>query len=127
MSKKDGWTPICPLYQARVSSPDVKAFFVKQPFDLGLLDFEGNCDGCFQKGPRLYEVERQRPGSLVWWIEQERAVQATAEPDARHWILGRSYTEISDAISRQPDLFKGAFDADPDAAECGIFCMGKAA
>jgi 3'-phosphoadenosine 5'-phosphosulfate sulfotransferase (PAPS reductase)/FAD synthetase len=121
--KKDSWTPLCPLYTARVTQKDVRAWWRKQDFDLGLHGFEGNCDGCFQKSARLYEVERYSPGSLDWWIEQERLVADTAEHDARHWILGRSYGEIRDAIARQPDMFLNAFDNDPDEdAECGLGC-----
>jgi len=127
-SKKDAWAATMPLADAGISQRDVLKFWLDQPFDLGLKGFEGNCDGCFQKGPRLYEVERYTPGSLDWWIEQEKVVADTSEPDARHWILGRSYTEIQEAIRRQPDLFAGAFDADPDEdAECGIWCPGEAA
>jgi len=128
LRKRDAWTPICPLYTARVTKRDVLAWWREQVFDLGLKGFEGNCDGCFQKGPRLYEVERYTPGALAWWIDQELAVAETAEPDARHWILGRSYTEISAAIRRQPDLFADLFDDDPDMdAECGLWCEGEAA
>ncbi|MFC4255404.1 3'-phosphoadenosine 5'-phosphosulfate sulfotransferase [Altererythrobacter xixiisoli] len=126
-SKKDAWNSATPLYNAKVTKRDVRAFWDAQGFDLGLLNFEGNCDGCFQKSVRLYEVERYAPGTLDWWIEQEERVAATAEPDARHWILGRSYSEIRDAIRRQPDMFMGAFDADPDDAECGLWCAGEAA
>lgn len=130
VSKKDAWDAVCPLYEAGCTKRGhITPFWSQQDFDLGLKDFEGNCDGCFQKGPRLYEVERYRPGSLDWWIEQEQRVAKTADPDARHWILGRSYTEIRDAIRRQPDLFMGTFDRDDDSddAECGIICAGKAA
>jgi hypothetical protein len=121
--KKDAWDSVCPLYEGQITQRDVRAFWSKQDFDLGLKGFEGNCDGCFQKGPRLYEVERYAPGTLDWWIEQERAVAQTAERDARHWILGRSYAEIKKAIVSQPDLFLNVFDDDPDEdAECGTWC-----
>lgn len=126
-SRKDAWDSYSPLYDARVTKRDVRAFWGEQEFDLGLLDFEGNCDGCFQKTVRLYEVERYAPGTLDWWIEQEKRVAPTADPDARHWMLGRSYSEIQDAIRRQPDMFMGAFDSDPDDAECGLWCAGEAA
>jgi len=126
-SKKDAWDTLTPLYDAKVTKRDIRAFWQSQDFDLGLLDFEGNCDGCFQKTVRLYEVERYRPGTLDWWIEQEDSVAATADPDARHWILGRSYRQIRDAIRRQPDMFLGDFDDDPDDAECGLWCAGEAA
>ena len=126
-SKKDAWDAVTPLNDAGVTQRMIRAFWATQEFDLGLHGFEGNCDGCFQKGPRLYEVERYAPGTLDWWIAQERAVTPTAEPDARLWILNRSYSEIQRAIKSQPDLFRDAFNADPDEdAECGTWC-GEAA
>ena len=126
LSKKDAWNAAVPLYEAGVTSRDVLAFWQSADFDLGLKSFEGNCDGCFQKTVRLYEMERYHPGTLDWWIEQERAVAATAKLDARHWILGRSYVQIRDAVARQSDMFLGAFDRDPDDAECGISCAAGA-
>ena len=122
-SKKDAWDAVTPLYDGGVTQRDVRAWWAEQDFDLGLKGFEGNCDGCFQKGPRLYEVERYAPGTLDWWIAQEKAVEATADRDARHWILGRSYSQIKDAIRNQPYMFMGAFDGDPDEdVECGLWC-----
>ena len=121
-SRKDAWDAVLPLADANVTQRDVLTFWREQDFDLGLKNFEGNCDGCFQKTVRLYEVERYAPGTLDWWIEQEDAVAGRSTPDARHWILGRSYREFREAIQRQPDLFSGVFDDEATSfdAECGV-------
>lgn len=124
---KERWTTALPLDDAKVTVRDVRAFWREQPFDLQLLPFEGNCDACFLKArPKLYEVERTAPGTLDWWIEQERIVAQIAKPSGARFVTEYSYTELRDTVRRQPDLFLGAFDFDPDMdAECGTWCAGS--
>lgn len=120
---KECWTNAMPLAAAGVTNRDVRAFWREQPFDLDLLPFEGNCDACFLKArPKLWEVERTRPGTLDWWIAQE------AMRDAR-FRSEYSYAELKADVQRQPDMFAGGlFDNDPDMdAECGLWCPGDAA
>lgn len=115
---------VMPLADAGVTAQDVRSFWQAQPFDLGLLPFEGNCDGCFLKSrAKLFEVERHRPGTLQWWAQQETDVSATAKPSGARFVTEWGYAELIDATRRQGDLFKGTFDADPDNdAECGLSC-----
>jgi len=132
---KERWTTVLPLDDAKVSNRDVRAFWREQDFDLGLLPFEGNCDACFLKArPKLFEVERNQPGTLDWWAAQEAAVTAAiARGDSKPMVTGArfvteySYDEIISNVRRQPDMFLGAFDNDPEMdAECGTWC-GEAA
>ena len=119
---------VMPLADAGVTNRVVRAFWAEQSFDLGLLPFEGNCDACFLKArPKLWEVERTRPGTLNWWIEQEAAVSATAGTGGR-FVTEYSYAELLRDVQRQPDLFAGGlFDNDPDMdAECGLWCAEAA-
>lgn len=128
---KERWTTVLPLDDAKVSNRDVRAFWRNQDFDLGLLPFEGNCDACFLKArPKLFEVERNQPGTLDWWAAQEAAVTAAIErgeskPKATgaRFVTEYSYAEIINSVRRQPDMFLGAFDDDPEMdAECGLWC-----
>lgn len=142
---KERWRTACPLDSAHVSNRDVHRFWfgnmspgdavqiqrdfgtvsaatLPQGFDLGLLPFEGNCDGCFLKArPKLFEIESTAPGTLAWWAYQEHLKGATFRSEY-------GYAELQDAVRRQPDLFAGGlFDADPEMdAECGTWC-GEAA
>jgi 3'-phosphoadenosine 5'-phosphosulfate sulfotransferase (PAPS reductase)/FAD synthetase len=114
---------IMPLADAKVSNRDVRAFWARQDFDLGLLPFEGNCDGCFLKArPKLWEIERTKPGSLQWWADMEVIGEGRFRTEY-------GYAELIQDVRRQPDLFAGGlFDADPDMdAECGLWCAGEAA
>lgn len=130
-SGKEPFRAILPLYQAGVTNRDVRAWWREQSFDLGLLPFEGNCDACFLKArPKLLEVERTRPGTLDWWIEQEEneaALRSATEAGSR-FRPKETYAEIKRAALSQGDIFAGAFDNDPDMdAECGLWCAGEAA
>lgn len=150
---RDRWMTIMPLAEAGITQRDVLAFWREQDFDLGLKGFEGNCDGCFLKGrAKLIETEATSPGTLEWWsrIEQKIAARVAAKhgPFRRrkvidraedgspifsewevHWPSGGqfskrfSYAELIEVAQRQPDLFRGAFDGDPDHdSECGTWC-----
>ncbi|MBA4754578.1 MAG: phosphoadenosine phosphosulfate reductase family protein [Sphingobium sp.] len=119
---KEAWSNCLPLDDAKVSNRDVRAFWREQPFDLQLLPFEGNCDGCFLKArPKLWEIERTRPGTLDWWARMEIVVKG-------RFVTEYSYDELKRDVRNQPDMFAGGlFDNDPEMdAECGTWC-GEAA
>lgn len=128
---KDRWHTVAPLADAGVTSRHVRAFWRTQDFDLDLLPFEGNCDGCFLKArPKLWEIERERPGTLAWWSEQEQRITGlTNKASGARFVTEYSYAELISDVRRQPDMFAGGlFDNDPDMdAECGTWCAGEAA
>lgn len=127
--QRDRWINSLPLDDAKISNRDVRAFWNKQPFDLGLLPFEGNCDGCFLKArPKLLETERTSPGTLQWWADMEaKATAITRKASGARFRPEYTYTELIHAARNQGDLFRGAFNDDPDMdAECGLWC-GEAA
>jgi len=128
---KERWDVALPLDDAKISNRDVRAFWAAQDFDLQLLPFEGNCDGCFLKArPKLWEIERTKPGTLQWWSDIERALDANpaVKCESNRFVTEYSYAELIADVRRQPDLFAGGyFDSDPDMdAECGTWC-GEAA
>jgi 3'-phosphoadenosine 5'-phosphosulfate sulfotransferase (PAPS reductase)/FAD synthetase len=130
-AKKERWKTATPLNDAGVSNRDVRAFWSAQDFDLQLLPFEGNCDACFLKArPKLWEIERTRPGTLDWWAEAEAEVTALCgKPSGARFVTEYSYASLISDVHRQPDMFAGGlFDTDPEMdAECGLWCAGEAA
>lgn len=67
-----------PLYHDRITKQDVRHFWAGQCFDLGLRDYEGNCDLCFNKGKRkLLTTMAANPKIADWWIEQEMKAKGT--------------------------------------------------
>lgn len=72
------WDNVLPLAQAGVFETDVFAFWRSQPFDLGLMPYESNCDLCFLKAsPIRARIIRDNPGTEDWWIAQERNIGGT--------------------------------------------------
>ena len=70
-----GEEPFAPLYQARISKPEILAWWKAQPFDLQLPPDESNCDLCFLKGlNQNIRTIKSDPSVADWWIEQERWV-----------------------------------------------------
>ena len=108
-----------PLARAKVTRPDVMAFWKGQSFDLGLEPYEGNCDLCFMKGRGIKKrLIRDRPADAVWWAEQESVERG----NGRGWFDRRD--RIADLIAetvREPDMFDDIDDEEHDA-ECGTSC-----
>lgn len=106
------WKSAMPLDKARVAKADVMAFWSEQPFDLGLMPHEGNCDLCFLKSEgKLRAIIRDQPGVERWWIDQEAG--------GKRFERARSYAEIARATYAQPLLPLGDDEHD---AECGLWC-----
>jgi Phosphoadenosine phosphosulfate reductase family len=92
---RDKWYP---LFELGVTKSMVNAFWQKQDFDLGLKDYQGNCDLCHLKSLR----KRQRciednPKIADWWIEMEDLRQSTFD-------LKHSVKEIKNGIISQTNL-----------------------
>lgn len=66
---RDKWYP---LFELGVTKSMIDAFWKKQDFDLGLKDYQGNCDLCHLKS--LHKRQRcieDNPKIADWWIEME--------------------------------------------------------
>jgi len=62
-----------PQYEKKVIKRDVKYFWSKQPFKLGLLEFEGNCRLCYKKSKRkLLSQIITDPNSVNWVFEMQK-------------------------------------------------------
>jgi len=81
--KKERWESLVPLFDAKITKEDVFSFWGKQPFDLRLDSYEGNCDLCFLKSrSSKIRVIKEHPELADWWIEQERETGAAFRKDA---------------------------------------------
>lgn len=116
------WDLAFPLFDAGVSKNDVLLFWKKQPFDLQLRSWEGNCDLCFLKGARKrLRIIEDAPGSAAWWAAQEREVGGTFRVDTDN------YAQLADRARRQMRMFGNELfdeeEVDPtDLDECGGYC-----
>ncbi len=59
----------------------VRMFWEKQSFDLGLKDYEGNCDLCFKKSlKKRLTIIKENPEKAKWWLEMEQKYSSEKIP-----------------------------------------------
>ncbi len=126
-AKATGRNTSYPLAKAGVRKSDVMRFWLgentdprnlthplPQGFDLGLRDYEGNCDLCFMKGRGLRKaIIRDDPTTPGWWDKAER--DAGGFFDRRDRVA-----DLIAEVRQQPDFF-----VDVEAGgggECGTYC-----
>lgn len=117
-----------PMADAGARKADVMAFWARQPFDLGLKDYEGNCDLCFLKRrSALKRIIREQDGAADWWIAQEAKKPKRADGAGGHLFRDTvSFQQIRDEALNSPLLpgFDDIEDGDDFDAECGLTCGG---
>ena len=121
---RTGARAVLPLADAGVAERDVLAWWKRQPFDLGIPSYAGNCTLCFLKGrAKLLRLIREDPSRADWWIEQERRVsnrtnaQGRACESMKRFRLDETYEELRAAAFNQADLFDDAA-ADAETFDC---------
>lgn len=106
---------LCPMYHAKHTLADVEEFWAKQPFDLEIPRYLGNCVGCFLKGKRkLTEIAYRHPRYLDWWKSQEETAAswvAKETTDNATFCSKYSYAELLSSTKGQCTL---GFEADDD-------------
>ncbi len=139
-SGKERWRSYMPLDKALVTKADVLRFWLgdnadprelthplPQGFDLGLREYEGNCDGCFLKGQEVLGFqERERPGYIDWWAEAEAEAEATAltgKGSGARFTTEYSYADIKRQTDAQPLLIPLDWRSLPPIGECGDSCV----
>ena len=127
---RTGAHAVLPLADAGVREADVLEWCKRQPFDLGIPSYAGNCACCFLKGrAKLIRIIREDPTLADWWIEQEAKVANRTGPDGRacesmkRFRLGETYAELKAAALAHRDLFDEApappgETAEPDSLDC---------
>ena len=100
-----------PLVTAGIGKADVGEFWKKQPFDLGLPNFNGvtyhgNCDLCFLKGEsQTRSLIAEKPVRAVWWAKME-ALALASKPDGARFRKDRdSYQAMMDYAINQVPMF----------------------
>jgi 3'-phosphoadenosine 5'-phosphosulfate sulfotransferase (PAPS reductase)/FAD synthetase len=113
---KERWTSLMPMAKAKHTKRDVLDFWSEQPFDLGLRDYEGNCDLCFLKSRgKLEQIIRDDPSRADWWSRMERG------PGKGRFVTEYSYADLARHVARSPAL-PGILDDEEHDAECGLLC-----
>ena len=117
-------TKHAPLARAGIGAKDVGEFWKKQPFDLGLPNFNGvtmhgNCDLCYLKpASQIASLITEKPERAIWWAKMEALALALAsKPSGAVFNKDRpSYAAMLQFSQEQRDMF----DKDEEAIAC--FC-----
>ena len=125
---RTGAHAVLPLADAGVRQADVLDWWERQPFDLGIPSYAGNCTLCMLKGrAKLIRLIREDPTLADWWIEQEAKVANRTGPDGRacesmkRFRLGETYAELKAAALAHRDLFDDGAPAPDESAESDSF------
>ncbi len=63
--------PLCD--EIKVNSEFIRNWWDRQTFDLGLKDYQGNCDLCFKKSlKKRLTIIKENPNVAEWWQEMEQ-------------------------------------------------------
>lgn len=96
---KEPYESIAPLYDMRITKPDVLRFWKGMPFDLDIPEHLGNCDMCFLKSRnKLRRIIEEEPDLSDWWIEMETITGTT-------FRNGLRLAELKILVENQPSLF----------------------
>lgn len=137
---KERWTSVMPLGTARITVRTVKTFWLgpkmrfpvegplPQGFDLGLRDFEGNCDNCFLKSyAKLLRLIGDDPASADWWIAQEATITMDSEkatPAGRRFVTEYSFADLKRFAQAQPLLIDDDLLDDDPSGDCTTEACG---
>jgi hypothetical protein len=91
--------PLCD--EIKVDSKFIRDWWEKQSFDLGLKDYEGNCDLCFKKSlKKRLTIIKENPSVADWWEKMENKYGSEEIPrfDLR---TNKSVTEMKE-LSKLP-------------------------
>lgn len=103
-TRKEPFVTKCPMARAKHTKPHVMGFWRAQSFDLGLRDYEGNCDYCFLKGQG--KIKRQMQDAFVspdWWIRQEqRGIAGDGTAGTFRPADRPNYAQMAEWVHRNP-------------------------
>ncbi len=125
---RTGARAVLPLADDGVRESDVLDWWKRQPFDLSIPSYAGNCTLCMVKArSKLIRLIREDPTLADWWIEQESRVAKRTGPDGRacesmkRFRLAETYVELKAAALAHRDLFDDAAASSGESAESDSF------
>lgn len=103
------------IYDIKVDEPFIRNWWDLQDFDLGLKDYQGNCNLCFKKSLEkqitmmIDLIESKRQYVIFRWIKREEKYSSEKSPrfDLRHNLTVREkYTMALEVISGKNKIKK---------------------
>lgn len=97
--------PLCD--ELKVDSKFIRNWWERQSFDLGIKDYEGNCDLCFKKSlKKRLTIIKENPDVSKWWQDMEETYSSEVIP---RWDL-RTNKSIEELVEMAKLPFTRAED-----------------
>ena len=97
--------PLCD--EIKVDSKFIRDWWERQPFDLKLKDYEGNCDLCFKKSlKKRMTIVKENPKVAEWWDKMEKKYSSERIP---RFDL-RTNTSVEEIVELSKTKFNKAVD-----------------
>jgi len=116
------------LYLAELiptTKSDINLFWSKQPFDLNLKSYEGNCDLCWKKGLRkLMTIVKDKPEFADWWREMDEKYSMFT-PETKMNKAAAPYRFFRDNMTIDDIIEESKFDFTPSRDESKDIDMWK--
>lgn len=94
---------VYPMVELGITEPMVRRFWTAQSFDLGLKDYQGNCDLCFKKSLRKrLTIMRESPSLAADWSTLE-GVQEYGAGKVAHLTFDRNGLTVKDLLIMSKD------------------------
>jgi len=104
---------------------DINLFWSKQPFDLKLKSYEGNCDLCWKKGLRkLMTITKDKPELADWWREMDKKYSMFT-PESRISKASPPYRFFRDNMTIDDIIEESKFPFEPSRDESKDIDMYK--
>ena len=109
------------IYDLKVDNKFIRDWWDRQPFDLKLKDYEGNCDLCFKKSlKKRLTIIKERPHLTKWWLDAEKKHSSESIP---RFDL-RTNVSIEQLVKMAEQPFTKAQDLhELDKQQCDLFEM----
>ncbi|MFV1944312.1 hypothetical protein VPH49_26385 [Pseudomonas luteola] len=114
---RNRWENVMPMFLAGVMHGDVKSFWAKQLFDLGIDSDLGNCDLCYLKSTdKILRALVDNPAAAKWWIEAEEKTGQLFRKDRPSY---KTLAWMADQLGRQIPMDLNFEDEDIADCVCG--------
>jgi hypothetical protein len=116
------------IYPLAHTWPTTKAqvldWWKQMPFDLGLKDHQGNCDGCHKKNiTKLVRIAQEAPHTFEWWGDMERKYGlAGHNVDGNPRTFYRGYRSAEDVLAMSKLLVLPPLPDEEEDAGCSESC-----
>lgn len=109
--------PLCD--EINVTADFIRKWWDRQTFDLGLKDYEGNCDLCFKKSlKKRLTIIKENTNVAEWWLNMENQFSSEAIP---RFDL-RTNVSIEQLIKMAKQPFNRAHDLhELNKQQCDLF------